>query len=392
MNDFQKGILSVIKSSFSDGTVTIHENFPWDQAVDFAAAQNLDVMFWLGAEKCGVNIPAEYLTVLQNRAMMMIAHSVRQENEANTVFDLLEKNNIEFLPLKGAIMQYLYPETVMRFMSDIDVLIKPEQYQAIEKLMQNAGYDFVCKSNHEYIWDKKNVLHIEFHKWLIPSYNKDYFAYYGDGWQLAKRAEGSRYKMSDEDFFIYIFTHLAKHYRDSGIGLKHFIDVWVYLRSKPNLDEKYIESELVKLQLFEFYKNVRYTLSVWFESAEPSEVSDLITNWTFSGGTYGCREKNILSTAVKEAAEKDGKNDNRMMRLFYAVFMPYEQMCQRYSFLKKNPVLLPVMWVVRAVMALLFKRNNIKERNAEIKILTDANVNNYHIALNTVGLDFNFKE
>lgn len=392
MNDFQKGILSVIKSGFSGEKALIDESFPWDKAIDFVKAQSLDVMFWLGVQKSGVSMPPEYLAILQKRAMMMITHGVRQENEANRIFDLLKRNNIAFLPLKGAILQYMYPETGMRFMSDIDVLIKPEQYNDIEDLMQNAGYDFVCESNHEYIWDKKNVLHIEFHKRLIPSYNKDYFAYYGDGWRLAEQADGSRYKMSDEDFLIYIFTHLAKHYRDSGIGLKHFIDIWVYLHGKPNLDEAYIKDEFVKLQLFEFYKNVCYTLSVWFEAAKPNEASELITNWTFSGGTYGCREKNILSSAVKEAAGKDGKNENRGKRLLHALFMPYEQMCQRYTFLKKIPVLLPVMWVARIVTVLLFRRGNIKERTAEISMLTDTNVNSYHAALNAVGLDFNFKE
>lgn len=392
MNDFQKGVLSVIKSSFSGEDIALDKDFPWDKAVDFIKAQSLDVMFWLGVRKSGLNIPPEYLTELQKRAMIMITHSVRRENEANRIFDLLKENNIEFLPLKGAVLQYMYPETGMRFMSDIDVLIKQEQYTRIEKLMQNAGYDFVCESNHEYVWDKKNVLHIEFHKWLIPSYNKDYFAYYGNGWRLAKQEEGSRYKMSDEDFLVYIFTHLAKHYRDSGIGLKHFIDIWVYLHNKPELDERYIEGELVKLQLSDFYKNVLYTLQVWFDGAKSNEASDLITYWTFSGGAYGCYEKNILSTAVKEAAEKNGKNDNRITRLFRAVFMPYEQMCQKYSFLKKAPILLPVMWVVRIVTALLYKRSNIKERNAEITMLTNENVDSYRMALNTVGLDFNFKE
>lgn len=392
MNDFQKGMLSVIKGSFSDDTVTLDENFPWDKAVSFVMMQCLDVMFWLGIEKSNVNIPPEYMAVLQKRAMIMMAHRIRQENETNIIFELLEKKNIEFLPLKGAVMQYVYPETVMRYMGDIDVLIKEEQYKSVEELMQNAGYEFVCESNHEYIWNKKNVLRIEFHKQLIPSYNKDYFAYYGDGWQLAKRSENSRYKMSDEDFFIYVFTHLAKHYRDKGIGLKHFIDIWVYLHNKPKLDKKYIENELIKLQLFEFYKNVCYTLEVWFDDAKPNKISDLITDWTFSGGAYGNREKSILSTAVKETIEKNGENVNRYKRMFRTVFIPYKQMCKRYTFLKKTPMLLPVMWIVRIMTAVLFKRNNIKERNAEINMLTDDNVNDYHTALNMVGLDFNFKE
>ena len=392
MNDFQRGILAVIKSGFTGEKASVAADFPWAEAVKFAKAQSLEVMLFLGAEKSGVHMPAEVFSALQKRAMLMLAYAVRQDSEADRIFALLRDKNIDFLPLKGAILRHMYPEIGMRFMSDIDVLIKPEQYPAVEKLMQNEGYDFVCESDHEYIWDRKNILHIEFHRRLIPSYNKDYFAYYGDGWRLAKRDNGSEYKMSDEDFLIYIFTHLAKHYRDSGIGLKHFIDIWVYLSKRPELDMEYVEAELAKLQLSEFFKNVRAALKVWFESGAENEISDMITDWSFSGGAYGCYEKKVLSSAVKEAADRDGKNDSRIMRVAKAAFMPYALMCQKYPFLRKAPVLLPVMWLVRIASAVIFKRGNIKKRNSEINMMTDTNVDGYHTALNRVGLDFNFKE
>ena len=392
MNDFQRGILAVIKSGFTGEKASVAADFPWAEAVKFAKAQSLEVMLFLGAEKSGVQIPAEVFSTLQKRAMLMLAYAVRQDSEADRIFALLRDKNIDFLPLKGAILRHMYPETGMRFMSDIDVLIKSEQYPAVEKLMRDEGYSFVCESDHEYIWDRKNILHIEFHRRLIPSYNKDYFAYYGDGWRPAKRDNGSEYKMSDEDFLIYIFTHLAKHYRDSGIGLKHFIDIWVYLSKKPELDMEYVEAELEKLQLSEFFKNVRAALKVWFEGGAENEKSDMITNWSFSGGAYVCYEKKVLSSAVKEAADRDGKKDSRIMRVAKAAFMPYALMCQKYPFLRKAPVLLPVMWLVRIASAAIFKRGNIKKRNSEINMMTDTNVDGYHTALNRVGLDFNFKE
>ena len=391
MNDFQKNILTIVKSGFTGEVAEVDEDFAWDRAVDFARDQCVDVMFWMGVKKSGVNMPPKYHSMLQRRAMMMIANSVRHDNEARIIFDLLKQNNIEFFPLKGVILQYMYPEPAMRFMGDIDILIRTEQYKAIEQLMRNADYDFDHESDHEYVWNKKNVLRIEFHKRLIPTYNKDYFAYYGDGWQLVKR-EDDEYRMTDEDFFVYIFTHLAKHYRRSGIGLKHFIDIWVYLHSKPDLDEKYIEGELVKLQLLEFYKNVRYTLQVWFDVAEENEVSGLITNRIFSSGVYGCSVNGIFSAAVSKAAETSDEHNYRTVRLLHAVFCPYKTMCRKYTFLKKIPVLLPIMWCVRIVTVLLFRRKNIKKVKAEISMLTKDNVNEYHNALKKVGIDFNFRK
>lgn len=390
MNDFQKSILLIIKSGFTGEKISLGENFPWEDAVRFAKSQSIDVMFFYGAMHS--DAPHEILDALKKRAMMMIVQSIKQDSETDRIFAALKECNIDFMPLKGAVLRGLYPRDGMRYKSDIDVLVREEQYEKIEEIMRGMGYGFVCESDHEYIWDKADVLHVEFHKRLIPSYNKDYYAYYGDAWKTAKVKDGSEYAMNDEDCFIYLFTHLAKHYRDSGIGLKHFVDIWVYLTSKPDLDKEYIRCELEKLNLSDFFDNVIKTIKVWFFGLPSSAVTDLITDWVFSAGTYGSREKQVLSKAVKEANRKDGKNDGRLLRLAKVIFMPYGEMCIKYPFLKKVPVLLPFMWIVRVLTAVLFKKDNIKKRNDEMKILTDDNVGNYNNALKSVGLEFDFKE
>ena len=67
-------------------------------------------------------------------------------------------------------------------------------------------------------------------------------------------------------------------------------------------------------------------------------------------------------------------------------------MCKKYTFLKKIPALLPMMWGVRIVTAVLFRRDSIKKVDAEMGMLTADNVNAYHEHLKKVGLDYNFKD
>ena len=71
---------------------------------------------------------------------------------------------------------------------------------------------------------------------------------------------------------------------------------------------------------------------------------------------------------------------------------PYKTMTQRYSVLKKVPVLLPIFWVVNWFEILLFRRKNIKKRTDEIRSLSVEKIENYQQGLNYVGLDFNFEE
>ena len=67
-------------------------------------------------------------------------------------------------------------------------------------------------------------------------------------------------------------------------------------------------------------------------------------------------------------------------------------MCQKYTFLKKVPILLPVMWIYRAFEAIIFKRERIKMYQNDSQKITEEKILDSKSALNFVGLDFNFKE
>ena len=53
---------------------------------------------------------------------------------------------------------------------------------------------------------------------------------------------------------------------------------------------------------------------------------------------------------------------------------------------------MPVMWVVRWVEALIFKRKNIKSQKERFNVMSTERIDYYQQSLNFVGLDFNFKE
>ena len=209
---------------------------------------------------------------------------------------------------------------------------------------------------------------------------------------MAKVKNGTRYEMTDEDQMIYLFTHYAKHYRDAGIGIRHIVDLWVYRKNRPDLDEEYIKTELEALQLYDFYVNTVKTLSVWFEGGEPDSKTDFITYIIFNSGIYGTKEAHILSEAVKISKTQGSSDKVKAKKLQDLIFLPYPYMCEKYAFLKKVPFLLPVMWIVRIFTAILFKRDSIKRNQENLEKMTVQSIDSYQQSLNFVGLDFNFKE
>ena len=256
--------------------------------------------------------------------------------------------------------------------------------------MQRLGFYEELESNHEFVWTKDTVT-VELHKRLIPSYNNDYNAYFGEGWGRAHLAQenGCRYELSREDEFIYLFTHLCKHYRDSGIGIKHFLDIWVFRNVYKELDEAYLETEFRKLKVYEFYQNVLQTLAVWFDGAPETEKTEFITGFVFSSGSFGRREISILSSELKQ--QKNGKTVKEMKsdRIRRAIFVPWDVMCNLYPVLTKAPILLPFIWVYHCCVR-LFNRKKWKKYSQEKQIIKEDKIEMYHQALNYVGLDYNF--
>jgi hypothetical protein len=193
------------------------------------------------------------------------------------------------------------------------------------------------------------------------------------------------------DEMIYLFTHFAKHYRDAGIGIRHIVDLWVYRKHNPDMDEGYIRKELKKLQLLEFYDNIVHTLRVWFEDAPADERTEYITQFIFTSGEYGRAHTSNLSSALKLSKNGESEQTVKRKRVMRALFPGYTEMCRKYRVLRKVPVLLPIMWVVR-IFEKILKKGKVQHFVTN-KLHVDAEeVSQYQQSLNYVGLDFNFSE
>lgn len=392
MTEQQSTLILLIKSALTGEPHRLPAEFDLEQVFRIAKYHGVDVMAYYGALPCGVDKNCQAMRDESLRVFQSISISETQLSAIRKICDALEAHGIGHMPLKGVLLKKLYPHSEMRQMGDADILIDCAKYETVRGIMQDFGYTEKYESDHEIVWEKKQVT-IEFHKRLIPSYNKDYYQYFGDGWKLAKPMAGysARYCMDPEDEMIYLFTHFAKHYRDAGIGIRHFLDLWVYRRHNPDLDEAYIRKELQKLQLLEFYQNIMRTLRVWFENYPQDEKTEYITQFIFTSGEYGRTHISNLSSALKETKSGHSIGAVKRSRAFRALFPRYEGMCQIYPVLHKWPILLPIMWLVR-IFEKVFVTKRVR-RFIDRQFNVDAGeVSEYQQSLNFVGLDFHFSE
>lgn len=390
LNEQQRGTITLVRSALTGKKMPLPADFSLEEAYADALKQQTVPLLYYGAVNCGVSAddPVMQQMLLTTAKTISIC-----ENQSLVLDDLcrcFENNGINYVLLKGAVLRELYPEQGMRLMSDIDILIRMEQYPRIQELMTKLGFSHGSETDHELPW-RRNGVHIELHKSLIPSYNKDFYAYYGTGWQYVRPIAGTnRHAFSDEDQLVYLFTHFAKHYRDMGIGVKHLTDLYVYRLKKPDLEEAYIRRELKKLGLEEFYSHVLDTLAVWFGEGTSTEATDMITAVILSSGAYGDSNNIFYSNLLKSAQNPEERREACRHRKLELIFLPYRDMCNKFPVLKKAPVLLPFLWVVRGVIA-LFVPSKIRKMRREMKSLKPEYVEDYRNSLHLVGLDYHFK-
>lgn len=388
MTDFQRDYLTLIKNALDGTEKEVSEDFDWTETFKVSKMHQTESVVYYGAIKSKSFQTSEIKNKFIHQIYINISISEKQIYAYKETYDQFEKSKISFLPIKGIVLKKLYPYAEMRTMGDIDILIKSEEYDKIKVILKKLGYSEGKEGDYALHWDKGN-LHIELHKKLIPSYYKDFYSYYRNCWEFAKRTGENtfEYRLTDEDFFVYIFTHFTKHYRGGGAGIKYILDFYVFFKTHPELDKEYIKSQLKKLYLDVFYKNIIDMMKVWFCGENSNEKSDFLTDKIFTRGVYGTKEDNDRSEWLR--ISKSHKNV-KAYKIFNALFPPYSAMKIMYPIVGKLPVLLPFFWIFRFFQKTFSK--DLKKKLKNLKNYEAEAIMKYKEELNYVGLDYNFKE
>ncbi len=387
INTTRQGVITLLKSALSGKALPLPEGFEIEKAYNTIKRHRIFSICYCGAVLCGIDEQNPVMQRLESQTYAELIRSECQEWELRRLASKFREENIAFLPVKGTFIKALYREPHMRYMADADILIKPAERERAEALLLSLGYRKYAESLCEIIYENDN-LHLELHKALISPDIKDYYAYFEHPFSRAEQVEGSHYKLRDNDHFIYIFVHFARHYRGGGIGFKHLCDIFV-CKEKLELDEAYIESELEKLGLRGFYKNVLATADCLLGDGEQTEITDIITDAIFKSGAYGTAKSVRVSDAARRSGDGDAKKARRK-HFWWSLFLPFKLMCIKYPFLKKAPFLLPFMWIYRLGSALFKRKSRTLSELGEVKNLTSDEVKAYIDGLNKVGLSFKF--
>ena len=145
-----------------------------------------------------------------------IRKNITMDIEREKVISELEKAGIWYMPLKGIILQNLYPMVGMRQMCDNDILFDESRSEDVKRIMIEQGFSSPnTHTGHDIVFHKRPICNFEMHYALISESDDNCFSnYYSDVVNKIHTVEGKRYeyRFSDEDFYIFLTVHEYKHF------------------------------------------------------------------------------------------------------------------------------------------------------------------------------------
>lgn len=387
----QQGVIMLIKSAITGQAEHLPEVFSLEDAFPLLKEHQLIPIAYEGAVLCGLSKKSPVMRQMLQIYYRCALISEAQMKMVDKICEAFEQNGIDYMPVKGCNLKRLYPKPELRQMGDADILIHIEQYDRIRTIVTGFGFTEKIQTDYELVWDAPQ-LHLELHSGLISPTNQDFYAYFGDGWHLARKSVDSRYNMLPEDEFAYLFAHYAKHYRSGGIGCRHVVDLWVYRRTHAEMDEKHILSVMEKLKLREFYENTRDLIRFWFDNGHGNAKIEFMATYIFNSGSWGRMKNHILANELQNVRRAGSMKGGKLKTVMGVVFPPVSKLDAKYPVLKRFPWLLPVVWPIRWADVLLLRRDALHKRTAALKMATAEQIETYQQSLNYVGLDFNTAE
>lgn len=261
-----------------------------------------------------------------------IRKNILLDRERERIFAFMEEQGIWHMPLKGIILKEMYPAFGMRQMADNDILYDSNFQNPLCIWMKEQGYKVIScgRGNHD-VYEKKPVYNYEMHTALYGGeHNLVWITYYENIKEklIADKKKKYSFHFTDEDFYIYIITHIYKHFAGSGIGIRSLLDVYIYLQAKEAImNWDYINEELKKVQVSDFEGKVRHLSQKVFskELQKLTKKEEELLKYFLYSGTYGTLENHVQHRLDQFETDKKGYIIKRLVpdEEFYKNYVPF---------------------------------------------------------------------
>lgn len=302
--------------------------------------------------------------LLSQEYLKSIRRYTRQQSVIEKIAGVYEQQAVDYILLKGSEIRRYYPEGWMRTSNDVDILVRPEDYErAYSCLTKELPYKKVDSCGYHTGLESDNKVEIEIHNKLNDEYIYDFSVeeLTGKTWERAKLRSGDHcYALDDDYFYLYNIAHMMRHFADGGCGIRFFIDLWVLnsdryfasVAAREGIDAKVQQERrrriLKEYGLDVFEENALKIARSWMEG-KPHKELNAVEKFVFAAGTFG-----TLENRVKLGA---GRESGKLRYLLSRIFVSRDYLKLAYPVVEKYRFLTP-FYEVRRWIALIFGKKS----------------------------------
>ena len=181
------------------------------------------------------------------------------------------------------------------------------------------------------------------------------------------------YSLSHSQHMLFLIMHFVKHFLHGGVGFRQLLDIIIYAETYGNeIKWEAVYEVLEEEHLLELVKNLfaigheylgfsfeQVVLPADYDEAK-LDLEDLLAD-IWDAGVFGKSSQERLHSSTITLSAAEGKKSLRS-----TLFPPLKSMQQKYRYLNKAPVLLPVAWCSRVLQYVFDKKEGSAKAAMEI--------------------------
>lgn len=396
MDKHDEILIEILKTSLNNKeyTLTNNDNIEWDKLIKEAQEHKISSLVYYTLDRSVFDlIESDILKEWKKEVITSNLIELKHDKDIINIIDDFNKNNINYICLKGVYLKELYPKRELRTMSDTDILVSEKDYYNAKEILIKQGY--VCEEDRNSIheeFNKYGSIQVELHNALIDKdvvciENKDFEEKI---WNSIIEFQFNNIQtriLGKNDFLLHLLFHMVVHAKYMGFGLRQLYDLCLYIKyNKEKIDWIELYNKAYEYDILEFSKAIFYVVHEIF-GVNVNE--NFIKNIKFSKKDINFLLENILKCGVYGKKELDNdfsflyKNDNFHTEkqnishnILKFMFPSADFMSKRYSYAKKCRLLIPIAWIHRMFFGGIIKNKTFYTiKNIKYSIDTRKNRN-----------------
>lgn len=358
MNYTQKCFISIISDflhKLDSNYLANDKELNWNFLYRLAHSHNVDgIIFY----QCKSFMPINFVKLFEEAFIGSLYIYKNRKNVMKVVTDAFYKDNIPFCLVKGYSIAEFYPIAELRTMGDCDIVVNHTDMSKAISVMRSLGYQGV-DNDQVHSWEcKKDDYIFEIHDRLVQlneHLTSDQIRFFND---ITPYITNNR--LEPNFSFLFLLIHLRKHFMNSGVGIRQFMDLAVMIQYCSTLNWEWVEKKLIELDILKFAQSCFILTNRWFNIIPPiycgtmeDEFYARVSEKILQNGVFGADDKSNRGNLERNILIRSTGNllVRRISLIYHNIFPNYEYM-RRYpgcGYIDGRPYLIPISWIHRFI-------------------------------------------